>query len=68
MRTIAHISMSSRAGSGMGSQSFWLDFRLQALCCFRKNGKVIPIPVHGAGDIGSHLLSNIERQTGVKLK
>jgi predicted RNA binding protein YcfA (HicA-like mRNA interferase family) len=34
----------------------------------KKNGKVIPIPVHGSKDIGSGLLSDIERQTGVKLK
>jgi predicted RNA binding protein YcfA (HicA-like mRNA interferase family) len=34
----------------------------------KKNGKVIPIPIHGSKDIGSGLLSDIERQTGVKLK
>jgi len=28
----------------------------------------VPIPVHGATDIGKGLLAEIERQTGVKLK
>lgn len=33
-----------------------------------KDGRVIPIPVHGTADIGKGLLADIERQTGVKLK
>jgi predicted RNA binding protein YcfA (HicA-like mRNA interferase family) len=33
-----------------------------------KNGRVIPVPVHGSADIGKGLLADIERQTGVKLK
>ena len=28
----------------------------------------IPVPVHGAKDIGAGLLAEIQRQTGVKLK
>lgn len=28
----------------------------------------IPVPVHGTKDIGSGLLADIQRQTGVKLK
>ncbi len=33
-----------------------------------KNGKAVPVPVHGSRDVGSGLLSAIARQTGVKLK
>ncbi|MFZ2958563.1 MAG: type II toxin-antitoxin system HicA family toxin [Candidatus Ozemobacteraceae bacterium] len=33
-----------------------------------KNGITIPIPVHGTKDIGKDLLSEIQRQTGEKLK
>jgi predicted RNA binding protein YcfA (HicA-like mRNA interferase family) len=33
-----------------------------------KNGKVIPVPVHGSKEIGKGLLAEIERQTGVKFK
>ena len=33
-----------------------------------KDGKSVPVPVHGSTDIGKGLLSAIERQTGVKLK
>jgi predicted RNA binding protein YcfA (HicA-like mRNA interferase family) len=33
-----------------------------------KDGKVIPVPVHGSKEIGKGLLAEIERQTGVKLK
>jgi predicted RNA binding protein YcfA (HicA-like mRNA interferase family) len=33
-----------------------------------KDGRVIPISVHGTADIGKGLLADIERQTGIKLK
>jgi predicted RNA binding protein YcfA (HicA-like mRNA interferase family) len=33
-----------------------------------KDGKTIPIPVHGSKEIGKGLLAEIERQTGVKFK
>jgi predicted RNA binding protein YcfA (HicA-like mRNA interferase family) len=33
-----------------------------------KNGKTIPVPVHGAQDLGRGLLAELERQTGVMLK
>lgn len=33
-----------------------------------KHGVTVPVPVHGATDIGKGLLADIERQTGVKLK
>ena len=33
-----------------------------------KDGKVIPVPVHGSKEIGKGLLAEIERQTGVKFK
>jgi predicted RNA binding protein YcfA (HicA-like mRNA interferase family) len=33
-----------------------------------KDGKVIPVPVHGSIEIGKRLLAEIERQTGVKFK
>ncbi len=32
------------------------------------NGKAVPVPVHGARDLGSGLIAAIQRQTGVKLK
>jgi predicted RNA binding protein YcfA (HicA-like mRNA interferase family) len=34
----------------------------------QKDGKTVPIPIHGSTDIGSGLLAKIERQTGVKLQ
>lgn len=33
-----------------------------------KDGQAVPVPVHGARDIGAGLLAAIQRQTGVKLK
>ncbi len=33
-----------------------------------KDGKAVPVPVHGARDLGAGLLAAIQRQTGVKLK
>ena len=33
-----------------------------------KEGRAVPVPVHGSRDIGAGLLSAIARQTGVKLK
>ena len=35
---------------------------------FGKDGKVVPVPVHGSRDIGIGLLAAIQRQSGVKLK
>ncbi len=32
-----------------------------------KEGKAVPVPVHGARDMGAGLLAAIARQTGVKL-
>jgi predicted RNA binding protein YcfA (HicA-like mRNA interferase family) len=33
-----------------------------------KQGKAVPVPVHGTRDLGAGLLAAITRQTGVKLK
>ena len=33
-----------------------------------KDGKAVPVPVHGARVIGAGLLAAIQRQTSVKLK
>lgn len=33
-----------------------------------KTGRAVPVPVHGSRDLGTGLLSAIERQAGVKLK
>ncbi len=33
-----------------------------------KNGRAVPVPVHGSRDLGPSLLAAISRQTGVKLK
>lgn len=33
-----------------------------------KDGKAVPVPVHGSKDLGAGLIAAIERQTGVKLK
>ena len=33
-----------------------------------KDRQAVPVPVHGARDIGAGLLAAIQRQTGVKLK
>lgn len=34
----------------------------------RKDGKTVPVPVHGSKDVGIGLLSKIEKQSGIKLK
>jgi predicted RNA binding protein YcfA (HicA-like mRNA interferase family) len=33
-----------------------------------KDGRAVPVPVHGAKDLGAGLLAAIARQTGVALK
>lgn len=33
-----------------------------------KDGRVVPVPVHGSKDLGAGLLAAIARQTGVALK
>lgn len=33
-----------------------------------KEGRAVPVPVHGNRDISPGLIAEIERQTGVKLK
>ena len=33
-----------------------------------KDGKAVPVPVHGSRDLGVGLLAAIQRQSGVKLK
>ena len=33
-----------------------------------KDGRAVPVPVHGTRDVGAGLLAAIVRQTGVKLK
>jgi predicted RNA binding protein YcfA (HicA-like mRNA interferase family) len=33
----------------------------------RKNGKSVPIPVHGNKDLGKGIVAEISRETGVKL-
>ncbi len=33
-----------------------------------REGKAVPVPVHGSRDLGAGLLAAIQRQTGVKLK
>lgn len=34
----------------------------------QKDGRTVPVPVHGARDIGIGLLRKIEKQTGVNLR
>ncbi len=33
-----------------------------------KDGKVVPVPLHGTTDLGKGLIAAIQRQTGVNLK
>lgn len=33
-----------------------------------KDGRAVPVPVHGNRDVGPGLIAEIERQSGVKLK
>jgi predicted RNA binding protein YcfA (HicA-like mRNA interferase family) len=33
-----------------------------------KDGRAVPVPVHGARDLGAGLLAAIQRQSGVNLK
>ena len=37
-------------------------------CILTKDGKAVPVPVHGSRDLGVGLLAAIQRQSGVKLK
>lgn len=34
----------------------------------KKDGVTVPVPVHGARDVGIGLLKKIEERTGVKLR
>ena len=33
-----------------------------------KDGKAVPVPVHGSRDLGAGLVAALQRQSGVKLK
>ncbi len=33
-----------------------------------KDGRAVPVPVHGSRDLGAGLLSALQKQSGVKLK
>ena len=33
-----------------------------------KDGRAVPVPVHGSRDLGTGILAAIQRQSGVKLK
>lgn len=33
-----------------------------------KDGRAVPVPVHGTRDVGKGLVAAIQRQTGVQLK
>jgi predicted RNA binding protein YcfA (HicA-like mRNA interferase family) len=47
----------------------WYVTRIQGShTILSKQGKAVPIPVHGTRDIGAGLLAAISRQTGVKLR
>jgi len=47
----------------------WILNRIHgSLHILTKAGQAVPVPVHGARDIGAGLLAAIQRQTGVKLK
>jgi predicted RNA binding protein YcfA (HicA-like mRNA interferase family) len=35
---------------------------------FSKDGKAVPVPVHGTRDLGPGLIAAIQRQSNVKLK
>jgi len=35
---------------------------------FIKDGRAVPVPVHGSRDLGAGLLAAIQRQSGIKLK
>jgi predicted RNA binding protein YcfA (HicA-like mRNA interferase family) len=35
---------------------------------FSKDGKAVPVPVHGTRDLGPGLIAAIQRQSSVKLK
>jgi predicted RNA binding protein YcfA (HicA-like mRNA interferase family) len=47
----------------------WRQIRIRGShFLMEKNGRTIPVPVHGSKEIGKGLLADIERQTGVKFK
>ena len=33
-----------------------------------KDGRAVPVPVHGSRDLGAGLVAAIQRQSGIKLK
>lgn len=49
-------------------QHGWIQTRSNGSHHLMKKGRVtVPVPVHGAQDLGIGLLKKIEKQTGVKL-
>lgn len=45
----------------------WVVDRTTKHCILKKDGKIVPVPVHGSKDIPIGTLKNIERITKVKL-
>ena len=46
----------------------WTELRHSKHLILTKDGKICPVPIHGAKDLKTGTLSSIERITGVKLK
>jgi predicted RNA binding protein YcfA (HicA-like mRNA interferase family) len=48
--------------------SGWQEVRISGSHhILRKDGKSVPVPVHGGRELGIGLIHKIEKQTGVKL-
>ncbi|MDQ3566070.1 MAG: type II toxin-antitoxin system HicA family toxin [Pseudomonadota bacterium] len=45
----------------------WIIDRTTKHCILKRDGKTVPVPVHGAKDLPIGTLKSIERITGVKL-
>jgi predicted RNA binding protein YcfA (HicA-like mRNA interferase family) len=68
---IYHESMNGKQVIAKLKEAGWTLARIEGSHhIMEKTGatRCIPVPVHGAKDIGSGLLAAIQRQSGVKLK
>jgi predicted RNA binding protein YcfA (HicA-like mRNA interferase family) len=45
----------------------WVIDRITRHCILKKNGRTVPVPMHGTRDLPIGTLKSIEQITGVKL-
>ena len=45
----------------------WVIDRMTKHCIMKKDGRIVPIPIHGSKDLPIGTLKSISKMTGVKL-